>query len=336
MNLPRSIRSSLLFAFIAFAIAAEQSRAIKPATAATAETAADFFVSPRGRDNWSGRLAEPKPDGSDGPLATVARGEALVRELKLREPQPRTSDRRRDPRRHAIFSTARCCSKPTIPEPSERRSSTGLIRANGPSSAAARGSTVGRSPATAAGKPELPDVKAGKWSFAQLFVDDKRCYRPRLPKHGYYTIAARLPHSPKPEIKGDDRFEFRGADIRSDWANQADIEVMPFLIWSEARLRNRRDRCRPPYGKLHRLRRRRTTAWAALDKGHRYLVENVREALSEPGQWYLDRPAGTLIYIPRPNQKPSDTIVIAPRLEQLVNLVGSRTDGRSSICNSKV
>ena len=56
------------------------------------------------------------------------------------------------------------------------------------------------------------------------------------------------------------------------------------------------------------------------------MVDNVREALSEPGQWYLDRPTGTLSYIPRPNQMPSNTIVIAPRLEQLVNFVGR--DGR--------
>ena len=48
----------------------------------------------------------------------------------------------------------------------------------------------------------LPEVKAGKWSFAQLFVDEQRCFRPRLPKRGYYTIAARLLHSAKPETQG--------------------------------------------------------------------------------------------------------------------------------------
>jgi hypothetical protein len=133
-----------------------------------------------------------------------------------------------------------------------------------------------------------------------------------------------LPHSPKPDVKGDDRFEYHGDDIRSDWTNRADIEVMPFLIWAEARL---------PIAAIDAARREIRFAgatptlapWAALDKGHRYLVENVREALSEPGQWYLDRPTGTLTYIPRPNQEPSRTIVIAPRLEQLVNLVGSPT-----------
>ena len=34
------------------------------------EPTADFYVSPAGNDAWSGTLAEPKPDGRDGPLAT--------------------------------------------------------------------------------------------------------------------------------------------------------------------------------------------------------------------------------------------------------------------------
>ena len=38
---------------------------------------ADFFVSPQGNDDWSGRLAEPNKD--DGPFATVARAQQAVR-----------------------------------------------------------------------------------------------------------------------------------------------------------------------------------------------------------------------------------------------------------------
>ena len=39
----------------------------------------DFFVSPKGNDHWSGRLAEPNKD--DGPFATVARVQQAVRAL---------------------------------------------------------------------------------------------------------------------------------------------------------------------------------------------------------------------------------------------------------------
>jgi hypothetical protein len=51
-------------------------------------------------------------------------------------------------------------------------------------------------------------------------------------------------------------------------------------------------------------------------------VDNVREALREPGQWYLDRSLGQLTYIPKPSEQPDRAMVIAPRLEQVVVLQG--------------
>jgi parallel beta-helix repeat protein len=39
-----------------------------------------FVVSPRGNDAWSGRLAEPNRDGTDGPFATLARARDAMRE----------------------------------------------------------------------------------------------------------------------------------------------------------------------------------------------------------------------------------------------------------------
>ena len=43
---------------------------------------ADFFVSPGGRDTWSGRLPEQRAEGGDGPFATLARARDAVRELR--------------------------------------------------------------------------------------------------------------------------------------------------------------------------------------------------------------------------------------------------------------
>ena len=68
--------------------------------------------------------------------------------------------------------------------------------------------------------------------------------------------------------------------------------------------------------------------WEVLAKGHRYLVDNVREALSEPGQWYLDRPLAQLTYISKPGEQPGQAVVIAPRLEQLLVLQGDLTKKR--------
>jgi len=54
---------------------------------ASAAESADFYVSPRGNDQWSGTVAAPKPDGSDGPVATVERAQKLVRELRAAQPE---------------------------------------------------------------------------------------------------------------------------------------------------------------------------------------------------------------------------------------------------------
>jgi hypothetical protein len=55
-------------------------------------------------------------------------------------------------------------------------------------------------------------------------------------------------------------------------------------------------------------------------------VENVYEALSEPGEWYLDRSAGRLHYFPMPDETPETAEVFAPRTEQLLKLVGRPDD----------
>ncbi|MDO4629397.1 MAG: hypothetical protein Q4C70_09460, partial [Planctomycetia bacterium] len=40
----------------------------------------DFFVAKNGNDTWSGTLAEPNENGTDGPFATLDRAKTAVRE----------------------------------------------------------------------------------------------------------------------------------------------------------------------------------------------------------------------------------------------------------------
>ncbi|MDB4577478.1 right-handed parallel beta-helix repeat-containing protein, partial [bacterium] len=45
-------------------------------------SAADFYVAPTGSDTWSGKLAEPNEEKSDGPFASVERARDAIRDLK--------------------------------------------------------------------------------------------------------------------------------------------------------------------------------------------------------------------------------------------------------------
>jgi hypothetical protein len=51
-------------------------------------------------------------------------------------------------------------------------------------------------------------------------------------------------------------------------------------------------------------------------------VENAYELLDSAGEWYLDRSAGTVYYIPRPGENMSTATVTAPTLETLLSGTG--------------
>ena len=52
-------------------------------------TDADFYVSPNGNDNWSGTLAAPNKDNTDGPFATINRAKDAVGKLKAKIYKPK-------------------------------------------------------------------------------------------------------------------------------------------------------------------------------------------------------------------------------------------------------
>ncbi len=281
---------------------------------------ADLFVSPDGNDAWSGQLAEPNDARTDGPVATIHRAQELVRQLKQQQPD----------RDQPIVVTVRggtyFLDRPITfrPEDSgsekapvvyqahenERPIFSGGVQING-----WEVDDQGHWQAV------LDEVKAGKWSFAQLFVDDQRRFRPRLPREGYYRIAKEVPPSEKAAGKGHDRFGFSGDQLKTDWANLDDVEVMAFHQWSASRMRIASI---DPQQEIVTFTGNTLSSgwWGKYIKDHRFLVVNVKEALSEPGQWYLDRPSGRLTYIPQTGERPDQSVVIAPRLDQLLLFVG--------------
>lgn len=282
--------------------------------------AADFYVSVAGNDAWSGRLEQPNADKTDGPVATIARAQQLVRELKAKEPQ------RGQPIVVSIGGGTYFLPETIVFRPEDSGTPAAPViyeAAAGQRPILSGGTRISGWQVGADGRWEvvLDEVKAGKWSFAQLFVNDQRRFRPKLPKQGYYTIAEQVPPSPKTQGRGADRFGYSGDELRADWANRDDVEVVAFHQWAISRMR---------IAELDTAKRIVTftgqtwtpDGWGAFAKGHRFFVDNVREALTEPGQWYLDRPNGRLTYIPKPGEKPDETVVIAPRLEQIVAFFG--------------
>lgn len=54
--------------------------------------------------------------------------------------------------------------------------------------------------------------------------------------------------------------------------------------------------------------------------GHRYLIENIQDDLTQPGQWFLNRSSSSwaLTYLANPGEDPNTDTVIIPQLSQLI------------------
>ncbi len=300
----------------------------------------DLFVSPAGNDNWSGRLPAPNAEGTDGPLATLARARDAVRQRKVKGELagPMTVWVRGG--RYALTEPLTFTAEDSAPVtyaayPDEVPVFSGGRRITGWQVAPhpiepARG---------AVWVADLPDVADGKWYFRQLFVNGQRRSRPRLPKITPGTDGRddfyRIEHVPNIRLEnasiadlfeGCDRFTAAPGQFDA-WRNLADVEVVVLHYWIEERM---------PVASYDPQTRQvvstRYSMFALRDdfapRYARYYVDNVFEALTEPGEWYLDRSSGRLYYIPLPDERIETIEACAPATEQLLKLIGDPDHGR--------
>ncbi len=292
---------------------------LRPMLCRAAPPGATFTVATNGDDHWSGRLASPNGSRTDGPFATLQRAQQAVRaQRKSGDSQPLVVNLRGGT---YYLKTPLVFTAEDSGPSAQGRTTYGAMTGEKPVISGGEPVTGWKPDAQGHWQTTLPEVKSGKWYFSQMFAGDQRRFRPRLPKQGYAFVAGALPPSAKSQGKGFDQFRFATGDFHADWHNVNDVETLCFQIWSMARFRvvniDEPSRTVRFMGDT-----RNTEAYTALSKGKRYIVENVREALRDPGEWYLDRNTGALTYIPMPGETPEKTVVIAPRLESLVELRG--------------
>ena len=273
---------------------------------------ADLYVSPDGSDAWSGALVEPTPDGADGPLATLERardalrgrgggGRVLLRGGTYRLAEPLTLG----PSDSGVTYAAFPGETPVV---SGGRAITGWQPAEGGLWTA-----------------DLPEVRAGQWHFHQLFVGGERRRRGRYPREGYVKLAGIAQADPdgwagsSPDEQTEwskKAFQFEPGDVRSDWHNIEDVEVVVLQYWMAARLRI------DTIDEDKRIVSFTGGSFRPLTWSFGYYVDNVFEGLDEAGAWYLDRKAGTLHYHALPGEDMNEVEVIAPVAGQLVRLEG--------------
>lgn len=269
---------------------------------------ADFYVSPGGSDAWSGTLADADRQANDGPFATLARARDAVRELKKTKSADivvlvrggaytlnetvvfdlqdsgegeSTITYEAYPGETPVFSSAR-----PIP---------GWNRAGG---------TLPGLPQKAQGKVFVTDVNG---SFKCLF--DQEGLLPRARSTGFIPLQG----------GGRDKLHFPEGMLKN-WPNVTDVEIVvrPHHAWivNVLPLKSVDETKQIAYtsvdatyamNKLHFLKET-ESCW----------VENVLEALDEPGEWVLNTKLGKLYLWPR-----NDGDVVAPQLQEFIRVEGA-------------
>lgn len=296
----------------------------------------EFFVSTDGDDEWSGTLPEPNQDRTDGPFRTLGAAQEAVRREKdgtdergtirvrirggryeLGEPWRFSEEDSGYGRKPGIWPQ-RAETWPVIwtAYEDERPVISGGRRIEGPWQ---RETINGREVWTTM----LPEHLRGEWTFSQLWVNGERRFRPRLPKSGVRQVDRAV--DPDFEKHGHRATAtscgFKEGELKDDWHNLHDVELHFFGWWIDKWVKIRdvdEDDRLVTFDRDAGLR----MAWAPGD-GIDYRVVNVFEALTEPGEWYLDRATGKLYYIPQPGEDMETADVVAPGLDALLWVGGT-------------
>lgn len=283
-----------------------------------------YHVSPKGNDAWSGKIEKPAVDRNDGPFATLTRAQEAIRSAR--------KSGLKNPIEVSVQEGQYRLQEPLTFGPEDSGTAAAPITWRGSGKAVISGgrTITGWRETSLNGKSvwaaDLPDVKSGKWYFHQLFVNDKRRSRPRLPKQDCYRFTG-SPQFKKgsPYNQGWDQVSFEPGHIRN-WANLRDVEVVVLHFWVSPRMQIASVDESANLVTFTRKTARRMTNSFDESKFARYYVDNVLEALSEPGEWYLDRQQGTLYYMPMPGETPDGSTVIAPVLPELLHVAGRPGD----------
>lgn len=296
---------------------------------------ADFYVAADGNDSWSGTLAAPNRQKTDGPFATMVKAQEAVRELKKivykdkQEPvekrwigSPHKFGEGRD-----ILVLVRggtyLLSEPLKFEPEDggQRCETNL-----PSGAfeyhklkdyfVTYAAYPGETPILSGGIPVGPwEEEQGLWvapvagvKAEGLVVNGRAQPLARTPNDGYYTA---------PEMAPSTRaFRFRPGELRA-WPDMEENRIVMLLRWHTG------------INSIARIDEQLRTAHLRKSQQGirvvppRYYVENVRALLDAPGEWFFDRKTNRLSYLPANGlQDPNSARSIVPVLNRLIVVEG--------------
>ena len=163
----------------------------------------------------------------------------------------------------------------------------------------------------------VTDVNTNEMYFHSLFKGDERLSVSKWPKTGSFQVS---------DSKEEDAFDPDNvsgffalhaafyAEKVINFSNLEDVNVRIMHKWCDDIL---------PLHSVDTATGRielKKPAAMNIEVGDNFVYENVREALTEPGEWYLDRSEGKLYYIPEKGETVDNLTLSAPVTEKLLNI----------------
>jgi Right handed beta helix region len=277
-----------------------------------------LYVSPDGNGAWSGRLPRPNAAKTDGPLATLTAARDAARALPAGEP------------RHIVVRGGEYfLESPLVLEAADSGLTIEPAEGEKPVVYGGRRVTGWASEDDRFWAAALPEVAAGKWDFRMLVVNGRFCPRARLPEEGTFAHLTEF-NVPwmsttgggwqrKPTQDELTHMRVKPEDI-GPWLDLRNAEVTVYHMWDESVVG------------LSALDAATNTLTFSNPAGHppgafgvkKYVVWNVREGMTEPGQWYLDRTKGRVVYWPLAGEDMRKAKAIAPTVETIIRLQGTK------------
>ena len=159
----------------------------------------------------------------------------------------------------------------------------------------------------------------GRWkaqtevpNFRQLYVD------------GVRAVRARGGELPGAQLAGEDGYRTTAVAM-ADWRNPADIEFCYRVTWCHTRCKVQSIRREGSQALIRMLQPHFTHARTkeGVQINLPTYLENAWELLDEPGEWYWDRPAQTVYYLPKPAEDMRRATVVVPVIDRLIELRGT-------------
>lgn len=294
-----------------------------------------IYVAPNGNDAWSGALMEPNAAKSDGPLATLAGARDWLRKMKA---DGKLTAPVHVQFRNGIYNVTEAVT--LGPEDSGTAVAPITYEA-----------FPGERPVIHGGRAitgwkqegdfwtaDLPDVRDGKWSFGALWVNGERRVPARTPNAArpagdepaqhelFYMDGAVMEQDPATgkESKSKTKFRYRPGDLKG-WGSLNDAIVVVFHSWETSLMRVKSI---DEASRVVELTGASVWPYCEWNGDQRYYVEHLFEGLDQPGEWYLNRAAGKLYYMPMPGEDMTKAEVVAPVAKQLLLIQGKPSEGK--------